>query len=739
MQNVNISASEINQKRRQSMENLFWNHDNIVIDTALFMERRYKSENGFMSGIDAEPFFERLYALAPVIQTKKYPNGEDKFIYVPESCVCEAVRHAENLSKNSSECAIEGGKIAVRRIRKLLKLNCMKVIADDSLGQFGDSSLIALASQANSRKRLLFLTQDVNLGRDLENMQTLSSIRMNHSCKRIDSYSFPAAIPSEKTEKTEKTEKSLNKAGAKSGQSVVPVSCPRGCGSISRYSCTGQLPQEPDRVLNGVGEMDEGDVLYTADGAHVTLGEEISGGSESQVFRVEGMESFCAKVLREPTFYKQQKVELLASRDFEIDAAVMPEAPLFTAEGVFKGFIMRYISRSIPLSVLFNGTVRDRYIAADPQHKWDREDFVRLGLNLCRAFYQIHVKGALVADVSHSNVRIGLDADGSANPDQVFLIDLDSCQVGCQGGPVYPADGVTKAYAAKELMEEGWKKGQLRNYASELFSCTQLVCRCLMIGLHPYRAINVADDEEFDEAEAVLNGKFPYGSSTERKSVGTAAPGLGAYIWSHMPGRLKNILHKALTCAPHERPPLKELISELEYYIEWISNPETIRKFPQARLLCPSQFKPYMQACSHCGRIFDSANSDGCVVCESGVLCPECAAEAVAKCEVCGKVSMTRGEQLLGKRIRRLCPECFDKGRLLNARRMSYYTSCRSCGRSFPVSYAEAANPPEQCPVCRASGNQDPLPTAQPSPFDSLTEKELLRRQLEELRDYLSA
>lgn len=503
---------------------------------------------------------------------------------------------------------------------------------------------------------------------------------------------------------------------AASRPAATPTSRERGRGCIHNFRFGGPAPEEPDRALPAVGRMEPGDMLYLCNGTPLILGREIGSGREAQVFAIEGNEDHCIKVIVRPTLYKQQRINLLCSRDFEIDGCIFPNAPLSSdSEGTrFKAYLMRRIpdGASAPLAGLFNARVRSRYLPDGA----DRRFYARLALSLAQLIYRMHLRGILLCDVSAGNVRVALDENGKAIADRLYLIDIDSAQLGTEAC-VYSGDGMTPAYMAPELHRSGWNGEQIP-YSAELFSASLLICQTLLCGAYPFTALDVAADEPFDEREAVCEGKFPYGSSAERRAAGTKAPGARAYIWSNMPSRLKDAMHRAMTAEPKDRPKLQELIPLLEDYNAWIQRDDTLTRYPMVRSLLPTAYKPYIRTCCACGREVDAANRAGGVLKGEIFMCPECAAQPLAKCSNpgCDHVTLTRGEELLGRRARSLCPDCFEKRQAEQGSRLSRYSTC-SCGRSFVVRMEEVqgGRAPLQCPACRAAAAQPESVRATPS------------------------
>ena len=749
--------------RSQFMAEKFMAADHVELDASTLLEHQYVNEEGRTCGIDAAPFWQRVYRCAAEVQAVKYPDGEDRLLQIPESCVVEVKKKADNANGDAPGHLVEAARNALQRLRKLLhEFKVLKVIPDAALGEFGDSALCAAAMHANSRQRLLFITQDQGLGRDLLSFRELECFRTRHEVYRFDQYGFLSPIRQSRTTQQANAGTQTAPRQTASGQTaprqfasgqtaprqavsgqVAPMSRERGHGSIHNFRFNSPAPNESDCALEAAGRMKPGDRLYLIDGTSVILGGEIGSGNEAQVFAIEGDDDRCVKVILNPTFYKQQRVNLLCSRDFEIDGCIFPDAPLSVdAEGRrFKGYVMRRIpdNASAPLAALFHSRLRSRYLPEGA----DRRFYARLALTLAQLFYRIHLRGILLCDVSAGNVRVALNDDGKAVPDRLYLIDVDSAQLGTEAC-TYSGDGITPAYMAPELHRSGWN-GALIPYSAELFSASLLICQALLCGAHPFTALDVAADEPFDECEAVREGRFPYGSSTERRAVGTKAPGARAYLWSNMPSRLKDAFHSAMTAAPQDRPKLQELIPLLESYNAWIGRDETLERYPMIRSLLPTAYKPFLKTCCACGHEVDAANNAGGVMRGDVFMCPECAAQPAARCgnPGCDHVTLTRGEELLGRRARALCPECFEKQKAAQAEQLSHYSTCK-CGRSFAVRVSEVrnGNAPALCPACRAAAAQAaaacPDPANAPGPAephqpDGSRKVRTIRQYLEEM------
>lgn len=713
MQNLQLNetqaanVTDINLARSIFMSKMLIAADRIVFDASTFLQHMYIDEDGHARGFDPGPFWQHIFSSASDIQAMKYPNGEKKLFLIPRSCVDEIERKARNDGGQISGHLIRAGRIGLVRLHKLLiELKVLEIVPDTALGNFGDSALCAMAMLANSKEKLLYIIQDKPLGRDLLHSREMESFQTRHLVYRYDKYGFLCPIPSNKNKKAKQAAAAHSQAAtsrpAAPTQTAVPSSRERGRGCIHNFRFDGPAPEEPDRELLAVGRMEPGDRLYFCNGTPLTLGREIGSGREAQVFAIEGDDDRCIKVILRPTFYKHQRVNLLCSRDFEIDGCMFPDAPLsIDADGMsFKGYLMCRIpdNASASLAALFNARLRSRYLPEGA----DRRFYAQLARSLAQLIYRVHLRGILLCDISAGNVRVALDGNGRAIAEKLYLIDIDSAQLGTEAC-VYSGDGMTPAYMAPELLKSGWNGEQIP-YSAELFSASLLICQTVLCGAYPFTALDVAADEPFDEREAVCEGKFPYGSSTERRAAGTMALGARAYLWSNMPSRLKDAFHRSMTVEPKDRPKLQDLIPLLEDYNAWINRDETLTRYPMIRSLLPTAFKPYMKTCCECGREIDAVNTTGGVLIGEIYMCPECAAQPVTKCgnPSCDHVTLTRGEELLGRRARFLCADCFDKQQKEQGAKLSHYRICR-CGRSFVVRIDEAKSgiEPLQCPTCR--------------------------------------
>ena len=665
-QRPNYNA-DIERQRMEAMIAFVRNNQRVYIDTNIFM----------MGGDNAVTFFPRLAAAG---------RAAGKRFLVPESVAAELQKQADR--------GLLAAQVGVERFLRLQNQGLITVQKDDVMGNFADGGFLGIVGRTNNRMSIGLITHDRDMVWDLLN---LHCVHAPLTVMRVDQYGFLSNWAGRFAREAQAEAQAPAAAPAPAAEPSLFRARP---GRYPRYAAPaadGRLPEYADDPMPGNFGACEGAAVYRRDRERLTLGARSGGGNEAEIFQitVNGQSGQCAKIFTRPTRYKAGKVTLLYERAFDIEGVLMPTEPLLDENGAFIGYVMPYV-RGVSLRTLFTPGGRRQYA---PQ--WDRLDFARLACAVGKRYAALHARGVLHGDVSDANIVVALDEQGRANPDAPYLIDLDSAQVGRQDC-TFPASGLSPRYAAPELMQKGWKEGQLRSYESELFSVSLLLMQIVLCGVHPFRGITAESaagsaDNDSVVRENIRLGRLPYGVGRSHREGD--APGLAGNLWSYLRRSLKETLHQALTAEnPEDRPRIAKVCEELGLYASWLSLPKTQAKFPQARSLAPTNRKPYWAqvGCCHCHGPVDLAN--GGKELRAQVMCAACARETVATCTHCGG-PITRGDRFLATQERTICPKCFQQARN-NPNHDEY---CSRCGRLFTSSTGKEG----VCPDCRA---QAPAP-----------------------------
>ena len=662
--------ADIERQRMEAMIAFVRNNQLVYIDTNIFM----------MEGPNAEPFFPRLAAAG---------RAAGKRFLVPESVAVEL--------NNKRDQGLPAGAAGVERFLWLQEQGLITVQKDDIMGNFADGGFLGIVGRVNRHMSVGLITHDRKMAWDLLNLQC---VHAPLTIMRVDDYGFLSNWAGRFAREAQaEAEAQAQAVAAAPAPAAEPSLFRDRAGRYPRYAAPaadGRLPEYADGPMPERFHAQEGATVYNRDREPLTLGVRFGGGNEAELFQltVNGQSGQCAKIFIRPTHYKAGKVTLLCERAFDVEGVLMPTKALHNENGVFIGYVMPYV-RGVSLRTLFNPAGRRQY-ASD----WDRLAFAQLACAVGKRYAALHARGVLHGDVSDTNIVVALDEQGRANPDAPYLIDLDSAQVGTQDC-TFPASGLSPRYAAPELLQNGWKEGQLRSCESELFSVSLLLMQIVLCGVHPFRGITAESAAGSADSDSVIRenirlGRLPYGVGKSHRDG--EAPGLAGNLWSYLSRSLKETLHQAMTAEPADRPRMAKVCEELRLYVSWLKLAETRERFPQALSLCPTSRKPYWArvGCCHCGGAADLAN--GGKELRDQVMCAACAQESVATCTHCGG-PITRGDRFLATRERTICPKCFQQAR----NNPDHDEYCSRCGRLF----TSATGKEGVCPDCRA---QAPAP-----------------------------
>lgn len=667
--------ADIERQRMDAMIAFVQNNQLVYIDTNIFM----------MEGANAEPFFPRLAEAG---------RAAGKRFLVPESVAVEL--------NHKRDQGLPAGAAGVERFLWLKNQGLITVQKDDIMGNFADGGFLGIVGRVNRHMSVGLITHDRKMAWDL---LTLQCVHAPLTIMSVDKHGFLSNWAGRFAREAQAEAQAVAAAPAPEAE---PSLFRDRAGRYPRFAAPaadGRLPEYPDEPMPERFCAQEGATVYNRYKEPLTLGERIGGGNEAELFQltVNGQSGQCAKIFIRPTRYKAGKVTLLCERAFDIEGVLMPTKALLNENGGFVGYVMPYV-RGVSLRTLFNPAGRRQYAP-----NWDRPDFARLACAVGKRYAALHARGVLHGDVSDANIVVALDEQGRANPDAPYLIDLDSAQVGTQDC-TFPASGLSPRYAAPELLEKGWKEGQLRSCESELFSVSLLLTQIVLCGVHPFRGITAESAAGSADSDSVIRenirlGRLPYGVGKNHREG--EAPGLAGNLWSYLSRTLKETLHQAMTAEnPADRPRMAKVCEELRLYVSWLKLAETRERFPQALSLCPTNRKPYWArvGCCHCGGAADLAN--GGKELRSQVMCAACAQETVAICTHCGG-PITRGDRFLATRERTICPKCFQQAR----NNPDHDEYCSRCGRLF----TSATGKEGVCPDCRAQAPA-PAPAAVSAP-----------------------
>ena len=267
----------------------------------------------------------------------------------------------------------------------------------------------------------------------------------------------------------------------------------------------------------------EGSKVYSETGREYVLGPRLGDpGGEGSVYELKDAAGRVAKIYnaKSCTVQAREKVKELIKSRIGFNGILLPQAVLNTREGAFTGFIMER-ARGRTLSSLF--VPKSEFEQIFPN--WKKADIVKLGISILKRIKYLHDHDILLGDISPKNIMF-------VSPDEVYFIDMDSCQFGD-----YPCRVGTDDCTPPELLGRDLSK-VMRTIGNENFAVASLLFMLLMQGKQPY-----AHQDGSQSTADIKAGIFPYGVG-DRPVPGNVREqqpqGLWRYIWSHLTFNIKD-------------------------------------------------------------------------------------------------------------------------------------------------------------------------------------------------------
>ena len=263
-----------------------------------------------------------------------------------------------------------------------------------------------------------------------------------------------------------------------------------------------------------------GDIVKSNNGNEsYELVKRMSSGAEGMVFTTNN-KSLVAKIYHRGiiTPLRWAKLQKLSELRIQTSGFCLPRT-LLHFNNIPVGYTMP-LGKGTTLGSVFDGP--DAILEQFPD--WTRLDVVDTLISLIEKYLYLHLHNVIAGDIQLKNALI-------ASPKKVYLIDMDSVQVGNLPCPVG-----TEEFTDPRLWGQDFS-GFLRGLCDEDYSIAMLVFSILFCGLHPYATRNGAETLR----EEILGKQFPY---TLDDSDEEHIP-LGGYnfIWRRLPERIRTMLY----------------------------------------------------------------------------------------------------------------------------------------------------------------------------------------------------
>lgn len=315
-----------------------------------------------------------------------------------------------------------------------------------------------------------------------------------------------------------------------------------------------------DKYLDMPAYCNVGDAVMTGGGKRIVLEKRVSAGAEGMVFSTDDPK-IVAKIYHKGiiTPLRWKKLQTQVKMGINSLGICWPQDLLFY-RNVPVGYTM-IMGKGKTLGNIFDGP--DALLNSFPD--FTRFDIVTTLADLLEKYLYLHMFGIVAGDIQMKNALM-------YSPNSIFLIDMDSVQVGNLPCPVG-----TEEFTDPELWGKNFN-GFLRKLRDEDYSIAMLVFSILFCGLHPYATRNGAETLR----EEILQKNFPY---TFDGSLNEFIPKGGYdHIWEYLPDQLKDMLYK--TFREGRRFEAVEWYEAVLSYKEALSlrnfeDPEAYKAFPK--------------------------------------------------------------------------------------------------------------------------------------------------------------
>lgn len=480
------------------------------------------------------------------------------------------LRVINELEKKRSETGTPVSDAAADRLKQLVQLmkaGLIEIRGDATDSYLADNVFLSVFTKFRMDYTLLLITQDKDLARDIELLNSSQSVRARKVyARKINRYGYLSPISSELTP---------SKGSNGSSPLYHPIDAFQVCTSLT------QVPNQPV-VLNHIPT--EGELVYTSQGS-ISLQEKIGEGGEGDIYATNT--PYVAKIYKsgKVTQRKQQKLSLMLSKPLDCPGICYPVAELKNTEGAFVGYLMpRAQGKSLRSNVFIPlPLLKQRH------PEWKKRDMVELCITILRKFAYLHERNIILGDINPFNILM-------VSPEEVYLVDMDSYQV--EG---FPCPVGTTIFTAPEIQRRHYPDF-LRTMGQENFAVATLLFMIMLPGQAPYAqqgGENVVDNI------IRMDFSYPLGERSNKKTP----IGAWRYMWSHLPYAIKEAFYETFRAGGKYAQEENRLTSTqwlrlFENYLDLLDSGKFGGQDKMSEELIPTRFKKNSNAtyvtCSVC-------------------------------------------------------------------------------------------------------------------------------------------
>lgn len=589
-------------------------------------------------------------------------------IIVPLRSIEELQKHEANTGKHE---LAENAKNCLKVLHQLINAGFVEIRGEQS-DNFADNVFQVVFTKFRMTHKLLLITQDNDLAKDITALNSNKSVRANPvHVKRINQYGFLSNFI-------------LNTDNTKSGKPQ----------QNKRHNSDEDLDEdEVFQICKSVTSLDdsrlmvthipaENEIVYTSR-APIKLESKVAAGGEGIIYSTNT--PYVAKIYKKEnnTKRKYEKIKLMLSKEIECEGVCYPVAALYNSNKEFVGYMMpkakgKELQKSIFIKPLFLKNFPN----------WKKRDTVELCITILEKIKYLHDRNIVMGDINPANILV-------VSPKEVYFVDTDSYQV-----ENFPCPVGTNNYTAPEIQRKHFSDF-LRTMGNENFAVATLLFMIMLPGKPPY---SQQGGEDPINNIIRMDFSYPFGDSSNKKTP----DGPWRYIWSHLTYDLKKAFYNTFRkggdhSTESTRLTVDEWLPIFTYYLELLDSGKFGKQDKMSEELFPTRHKknPKVEytTCKMCGNEVPENQ------CQNGI-CRDCLNKGeVYSCKKCSKEILYTNYQKYVKNAKRfdVCPECFEYGNKVRIRQ-----KCVDCGRQFEITNnqydfytSKGFDIPKRCKSCR--------------------------------------
>lgn len=589
-------------------------------------------------------------------------------VIIPLRSIEELQKHEANTGK--PELA-ENAKNCLKVLHQLINAGFVEIRGEQG-DNFADNVFQVVFTKFRMTHKLLLITQDNDLAKDITALNSNKSVRANPvHVKRINQYGFLSNF-TWNTDNTKSVRPKQNKRH-NSDEDLDEDEVFHICKSVTSLD---------DSRLVVTHIPAENEIVYTSRGP-IKLESKVAAGGEGIIYTTST--PYVAKIYKKEnnTKRKYKKIKLMLSKKIECEGVCYPVAALYNSNKEFVGYMMpkargKELQKSIFIKPLFLKNFPN----------WKKRDTVELCITILEKIKYLHDRNIVMGDINPANILV-------VSPKEVYFVDTDSYQV-----ENFPCPVGTNNYTAPEIQRKHFSDF-LRTMGNENFAVATLLFMIMLPGKPPY---SQQGGEDPINNIIRMDFSYPFGDNSNKKTP----DGPWRYIWSHLTYDLKKAFYNTFRkdgdySTENTRLTVDEWLSIFTYYLELLDSGKFGKQDKMSEELFPTRHKknPKVEytTCKLCGNEVPENQ------CQNGI-CRECLNNGeVYRCKKCGKEILYTNYQKYVKNAKRfdVCPECFEYGNKVRIRQ-----NCVDCGRQFEITNnqydfytSKGFDIPKRCKSCR--------------------------------------